>query len=132
MTTKQLDTLELAEDFADWQAAKGRDHPATQEAHQKLSNELRRLHAENQQLVELSLEQAKIVGNSAERELRLMAELDKVKRITLRDEALLRQAWEFLDWFIKKEMTFGQRYTNEGQQALETHAALRERLGETK
>ena len=98
MTTKQLDALELAEDFADWQAAKGRDHPATQEARQKLSSELRRLYAENQQLTEMSLEQAKINGSGAERELRLMAELDEVKRMILRDEALLRRALTYLEY----------------------------------
>ena len=70
--------------------------------------ELRRLHAENQQLIELSLEEAKINGAGAERELKLMTDLENKQAELLRikahaemqrmdDEALLRQALEALE-----------------------------------
>ena len=39
-----------------------------------------------------------------------------------------QMALEALDWFILKEMTVGQRYTNEGQKALDSFIALREAL----
>ena len=44
--------------------------------------------------------------------------------------AAAQMALEALDWFISKEMTVGQRYTNEGQQALDSFIALREALAE--
>lgn len=45
------------------------------------------------------------------------------------DTTLLFQVRKVLEWFIKNEMTIGHRYTNEGQEALDVHAALQERLG---
>ena len=44
-----------------------------------------------------------------------------------KDEAL-KLALEALDQYIEKELTVGQRYTNEGQQLLEAHAILRQAL----
>ncbi len=71
--------------------------------------ELRRLHTENQQLVELALEEAKINGAGAERELKLMTDLENKQAELLRikahaemqrmdDEALLRRALEALQY----------------------------------
>lgn len=96
MNTEKPDALRLA----DWHKAMA-DEPKRNEAkrdkHRRTDAELRRLYAENQQLMEQSLEEAKINGAGAERELKLMAELDKVKQITLRDEALLRIAYLAID-----------------------------------
>ena len=46
-------------------------------------------------------------------------------------EQAARQALLALGQYIAKELTFGQRYTNEGQGLLEAHVALREALDQT-
>ena len=46
-------------------------------------------------------------------------------------EQAARQALGALGQYIAKELTFGQRYTNEGQGLLEAHVALREALDQT-
>ena len=45
-------------------------------------------------------------------------------------EQAARQALEALEQYIAKELTLGQRYTNEGQGLLDAHVALREALGQ--
>lgn len=47
--------------------------------------------------------------------------------MVISQEIVMKQALEALDWFIG-EMTVGQRYTNEGQQALDATWALRQAL----
>jgi len=42
--------------------------------------------------------------------------------------ALLKQALECLNWFVDCEMTVGQRYTNEGEECLQTITAIRDYL----
>ncbi len=110
MTDKQPEAMRLANLL---------DNEVTPEGvEREAATELRRLHAENQGQAERIQdiykqlndtekevddlraelhEEAKINGAGAERELRLMAELDEAKRIALRDEALLRQALEALE-----------------------------------
>lgn len=44
------------------------------------------------------------------------------------DRDAMKLALEALDQYIEKELTFGQRYTNEGQQLLDAHAILRQAL----
>ena len=46
-------------------------------------------------------------------------------------EQAARQALLALGQYIAKELTFGQRYTNEGQGLLDAHVALREALDQT-
>lgn len=111
MTTEQPEALRLANELERWLHVQAKDRIGA-------AAELRRLHAENQGQAERIQdiykqlndtekevddlraelhEEAKINGACAERELRLMAELDESKRIILRDEALLRQALEALE-----------------------------------
>ena len=44
------------------------------------------------------------------------------------DREAMKLAFEALDQYIEKELTVGQRYTNEGQQLLDAHAILRQAL----
>ena len=46
------------------------------------------------------------------------------------DRAVVQQALEALDKFICGQLTVGQRYTDEGQQLLDSHAALRAALAQ--
>ena len=46
-------------------------------------------------------------------------------------EQAARQALGALEQYTKKELTLGQRYTNEGQGLLDAHVALREALNQT-
>ena len=46
-------------------------------------------------------------------------------------EQAARQALGELEQYIAKELTLGQRYTNEGQGLLDAHVALREALNQT-
>ena len=117
MTTEQSDALKLADQLRDM-STKFKTPSHERGVCNGAIEKLRRLHAENQGQAERIQdiykqlndtekevddlraelhEEAKINGACAERELRLMAELDESKRIILRDEALLRQALEALE-----------------------------------
>ena len=53
---------------------------------------------------------------------------DKGRKGQMSDREVMKLALEALDQYIEKELTFGQRYTNEGQQLLDAHAILRQAL----
>lgn len=53
------------------------------------------------------------------------------EKITI-ERAVVGMAFKALDWFVNKEMTLGQRYTNGGQAALDALNALREALKQPK
>ena len=53
---------------------------------------------------------------------------DKGHKWQMSDREVMKLALEALDQYIEKELTVGQRYTNEGQQLLEAHAILRQAL----